>query len=115
METAGGAVADWQLRQFAVKQFVAPTAQVRLRLSIKDDPNNSLTEAGLDAFKISSFTCLGTCYADCNADGVRNIADFGCFQTRFALHDIYADCNNDLSLNLADFGCFQSKFALGCP
>ena len=27
----------------------------------------------------------------------------------------YADCNGDGQLNLADFGCFQTKFALGCP
>jgi hypothetical protein len=27
----------------------------------------------------------------------------------------YADCNSDGVLNLSDFGCFQTKFALGCP
>jgi uncharacterized membrane protein len=56
-----------------------------------------------------------TCAADCNGDGLLNLADFGCFQTRFALGDPYADCNGDLQLNLSDFGCFQTKFALGCP
>ena len=55
------------------------------------------------------------CYPDCNGDLALNLADFGCFQTRFALGNAYADCNGDLSLNLADFGCFQTKFALGCP
>jgi aminopeptidase N len=55
------------------------------------------------------------CYADCNGDGVLGLADFGCFQTRFALADPYADCNGDGVLGLADFGCFQTKFALGCP
>ncbi len=56
-----------------------------------------------------------TCYPDCNADGQLNLADFGCFQTKFALQNGYADCNGDGILNLADFGCFQTKFALGCP
>jgi hypothetical protein len=56
-----------------------------------------------------------TCYADCNGDGVLGLADFGCFQTKFALGDPYADCNGDGVLGLADFGCFQTKFALGCP
>lgn len=55
------------------------------------------------------------CYPDCNGDGALNLADFGCFQTKFALNDPYADCNGDGVLNLADFGCFQTKFALGCP
>jgi hypothetical protein len=56
-----------------------------------------------------------TCYPDCNGDGVLGLADFGCFQTKFALNDPYADCNGDGVLGLADFGCFQTKFALGCP
>ena len=55
------------------------------------------------------------CYADCNGDAALNLADFGCFQTRFALADPRADCNADTILNLADFGCFTTKFALGCP
>ena len=55
------------------------------------------------------------CVADCNRDGSLNLADFGCFQTKFALGDPYADCNGDGARNLADFGCFQSRFALGCP
>ncbi len=55
------------------------------------------------------------CYPDCNGDGLLNIADFGCFQTKFATGNMYADCNGDSLLNLADFGCFQTKFAIGCP
>jgi hypothetical protein len=59
--------------------------------------------------------CETLCYPDCNGDGVLGLADFGCFQTRFALGNMYADCNGDGILGLADFGCFQTKFALGCP
>ena len=55
------------------------------------------------------------CYPDCNSDGSLNLADFGCFTTKFALADPYADCNGDGVRNLADFGCFTTKFALGCP
>ncbi len=55
------------------------------------------------------------CQPDCNADGTLNLADFGCFQTRFATQHPYADCNGDAVLNLADFGCFQTLFAIGCP
>ncbi|MCC6659888.1 MAG: hypothetical protein IT437_03280 [Phycisphaerales bacterium] len=55
------------------------------------------------------------CYPDCNGDGALNLADFGCFQTKFALGDPYADCNGDGVRNLSDFGCFTTKFALGCP
>ncbi len=62
------------------------------------------------------------CYANCNGDfdpitgaPILNLADFGCFQSRFALGDPWADCNGDGLLNLADFGCWRTKFALGCP
>ncbi len=55
------------------------------------------------------------CYPDCNASGSLTIADFGCFQAKFATGDPYADCNGNATLTIADFGCFQSKFSLGCP
>jgi hypothetical protein len=61
------------------------------------------------------YTPASGCYPDCNGDGILGLADFGCFQTKFALNDPYADCNGDGILGLADFGCFQTKFALGCP
>lgn len=56
-----------------------------------------------------------TCPADFNRDGLLNIADFGAFQTAFALGDPRADFNRDCLLNLADFGAFQTAFALACP
>jgi hypothetical protein len=55
------------------------------------------------------------CYPDCNLDGALTLADFGCFQTWFAMGFPYANCNGDGVINLADFGCFQTRFALGCP
>ncbi len=67
---------------------------------------------------VDNFTIQGgaaPCYPDCNGDQILNIADFGCFQTKFATQNSYADCNGDQILNLADFGCFQTKFAIGCP
>ena len=76
------------------------------------------TGVGVGAYNFSLFdnwAVTRACYADCNRDGLLNLADLGCFQTRHALGDPWADCNSDGSLNLADFGCFTTKFALGCP
>ena len=56
-----------------------------------------------------------SCYADCTHDLVLTVADFGCFQTRFAADHPYADCNHDGLLTAADFGCFQTRFVVGCP
>jgi hypothetical protein len=63
----------------------------------------------------ATWESVNCCYPDCNEDGKLNLADFGCFQTRYATQHPYADCNADQVLNLADFGCFQTKFAQGCP
>jgi hypothetical protein len=54
------------------------------------------------------------CVPDFNGDGQLNLADFGAFQTAFALGQCRADINGDGQLNLADFGAFQTAFALGC-
>lgn len=54
------------------------------------------------------------CLADCTYDGALTIADFGCFQGRFAQGDPYGDCNGDNRLTIADFACFQAAFAAGC-
>lgn len=60
---------------------------------------------------------VAVCYPSCTYYGMGplTLADFGCFQTNFALGNVYADCDEDGLLTLADFGCFVTYFALGCP
>ncbi|MFM9995035.1 MAG: hypothetical protein ACKVU4_04450 [Phycisphaerales bacterium] len=60
-------------------------------------------------------SCGGSCYPDCTNDGSLSVADFGCFQGKYAMNDMYADCNESGALTIADFGCFQGKYVLGCP
>ncbi len=66
--------------------------------------------ADMGAYEVQDY-----CYPDCNATGALTIADFACFQTRFAEGSPYADCNQSGTLTIADFGCFQTAFSLGCP
>jgi outer membrane protein assembly factor BamB len=54
------------------------------------------------------------CLPDMNEDGTLNLADFGAFQTAYALGDMRADMNFDGQLTLSDFGMFQTMFAAGC-
>ncbi|MFM9996109.1 MAG: choice-of-anchor B family protein [Phycisphaerales bacterium] len=115
VETVAPSSGGWRTNTFRVSDFVAPTAQVRLRLSVTDAGNNSMTEAGVDAVAVVSPTCAAPCYADCNESGNLTVADFGCFQGKYVLGDMYADCNASGSLTVADFGCFQGKYVLGCP
>ncbi|MGI9014971.1 MAG: choice-of-anchor J domain-containing protein [Phycisphaerales bacterium] len=52
-----GNTSGWLQRAFDVQDFVTQTTQVRLRFSVADNPNNSVTEAALDAIEISSVGC----------------------------------------------------------
>jgi len=47
LDTAG-----WNYHSFAVSDFVEPTSQIKVRFSAVDNPNDSVTEAGIDAFKV---------------------------------------------------------------
>jgi len=50
----------WITHQFRVEDVIAPTAQMKLRFSATDNPNDSVTEAGIDAFAIQTLVCGGT-------------------------------------------------------
>jgi hypothetical protein len=51
--------------------------------------------------------------ADCNGDGILNLADFGCFQTLFSQNASGADFNKDGQINVLDFLAFTSSFNEG--
>ena len=65
----------WQLHSFIVSDFVAPTAQMKLRFVVSDNPNDSVTEAAIDDLRICSGDCAPTQTADVNGDGVVNTND----------------------------------------
>jgi hypothetical protein len=62
-----------------------------------------------------------TCYPNCDGDlsePIVNVADFGCFLTRFTAHDPWANCDGSTTppvLNVQDFACFLQRFSAGCP
>jgi PKD repeat protein len=47
----------WALREFEAGAFGATTSSMRVRFSATDNPNNSITEAALDAFEVVRVTC----------------------------------------------------------
>jgi V8-like Glu-specific endopeptidase len=51
-DTAGWVVAEWR-----VLAYVSNLAQVRVRWSVADNPNNSVTEAAIDAFRVYDIVC----------------------------------------------------------
>ncbi len=73
VETVQGPGGGWVVRSFLVGDLVAPTAQVRVRFSVSDVPNDSVTEAGLDAFRVERRECGSL--PDCNGNGILDSDD----------------------------------------
>jgi hypothetical protein len=51
--------AGWTERSFIAADFLTQTANMRLRFTSSDQPNNSVTESGIDAVRVYSIDCDG--------------------------------------------------------
>ncbi len=67
--------AAWTFRSFRVADFVAPTAQVRVRFVARDLGSGSLVEAGVDDFRVVDIDCTAPVTGDLNGDGFVNGSD----------------------------------------
>jgi hypothetical protein len=47
----------WKVKSWRIADYVTPSSTVRLRFSATDNPNDSVTEAGVDAVEICAFVC----------------------------------------------------------
>ena len=54
----------WNYHEFLVSDFATPTASMRFRFNAVDNPNNSVTEAGLDAFRVARIIKDAALWAD---------------------------------------------------
>ena len=115
VESVAGQAPEWITSEFRVADFVPPTSQVRLRFSATDNPNDSVTEAGIDALSIFTISCGAACRVDLTGDGLLDFFDFLEFQNLFGAGDLAADFTGDGVLDFFDFLAFQNEFAAGCP
>ena len=68
--------AGWNVVSFRIADYVTPTDQIRLRFSATDNPNDSVTEAAIDALRIYSYYCEESAVpGDVNGDGVVDVVD----------------------------------------
>jgi hypothetical protein len=119
--TAGNS-SGWATARINLLDHIAPSENVRVRFSVSDNPNDSLTEAAVDEVRVTTWQCAAPpCYANCDqstAAPVLNIDDFLCFINRFAMEDPWANCDGSTTppvLNVDDFNCFLNAYASGCP
>lgn len=65
----------WVHKRFRIADFLAPTAQMRLRVQARDLAPASVVEAGLDDVKLESVVCAEPTPPDLTGDGLVNAAD----------------------------------------
>jgi len=66
----------WSRHQWRVRDFVTPTASVRVRFVARDLATGSLVEAAIDDFRITNIDCTAnTIPGDLDGDGLVNGAD----------------------------------------
>jgi len=58
----------WQEITIRVDEVITPTAAVRARFSVADPDSDSITEAGIDAFRVTEDECLVPSSCDCAGD-----------------------------------------------
>jgi len=74
----GTTAASWTAQSWDVGSIIVPTAQVRVRFRVADNPNNSTTEAGVDDVLVSRRLCtpvVACLRGDVNADQSVNGGD----------------------------------------
>ena len=65
----------WSRHQWRVRDFITPTATVRVRFVARDLGTGSLVEAAIDDFKITNTVCTASVPGDINGDGSVNGGD----------------------------------------
>lgn len=109
----------WETVSLVVSDYVAPTAEVRIRFSAQDQPNNSITEAGIDNFQVSVVVCDAEepCEGDANGDGSVDPLDSGYVLARFGCpvgtgdpSCDAADQNGDGAVDPLDGGFVLARF-----
>jgi len=115
----------WVEKTVYINDIIDPeplTAQMKIRFSVMDNPNNSKTEAGIDAVEVFDLACVVAATGDFDGDGDVDLDDFARFPDclagpgappdppdPFSTEDCLAafDFDVDADVDLSDFGSFQ--------
>ena len=105
---------QWAVRNYTIENFVGLTNTVQIRMVATDNPNNSVTEAGLDEFVVSVAECISApaCPADINGDGVVDSGDLGTLLSAWGTTK--ADLDGDNATDSTDLGILLSGWG-SCP
>jgi len=106
----------WEIKRYRIADYTDPTAIFKVRITITDEGADSLVEAGVDGFTISTQTCEGSdCPADFTGEGDLNFLDVSAFLAAFGNQEAAADFEQDGNFNFLDVSAFLAAFGTGCP
>ncbi|MCE2883264.1 MAG: choice-of-anchor B family protein, partial [Planctomycetaceae bacterium] len=92
----------WSLRSWRVRDWVQPTASVRLRFTARDTGTGSVVEAGVDDFRVIDISCMPDEPADLNGDGLVNGADLTILLSVWGSSNPQADLDGNGSVGAGD-------------
>lgn len=106
----------WKNFSFLISDYVTPTDEVRVRFLVKDIPNNSVTEAGIDNFQVEEYICPTQveCAGDLDSTGEIDGADLGLLLAAWGTPDTNADLDGNGDVDGADLGLLLSGWG-ACP
>ena len=105
----------WVRQSFSLRSVLPElTANVRVRFSISDTPDNSITEAGIDDFSITVVTCETPCPGDLSNDGFVDGTDLGSMLAAWGGGPGAGDLNGDGTVDGIDLGLLLSAWG-ACP
>ena len=106
---------SWQEFSFQTGDFVSPSATTQVRFICSDNPNNSLTEAGVDDFRVEIVDCGDApCIGDLNGDGEIDGGDIGTLLALFGTSGGPGDLNDDGIVDGGDLGIMLVLFGSSC-
>ena len=96
----------WVYDTVHLADYVALSSQMQIRFSVADQPNNSMTEAAIDAVRVEYVDCPQTVFrGDLNCDGVLTAFDIDPFVMALSSPQTYAELYPGCNYMAADINC----------
>jgi len=121
VETVGPNTSNgWVMHEFAVGDFVTPTAQVKVRFEASDLNDGSVVEAGVDQFLVMSFSCEDPdpCPGDLDGDNDVDLSDLAQLLSNYGMMSGAAyedgDLDSDGDVDLSDLAALLSVYGAPC-
>ncbi|MEE2972874.1 MAG: hypothetical protein VX672_07100 [Planctomycetota bacterium] len=120
LETVGPvaqSTGGWFEVSFLVADYVDNTANVRVRFRACDNGTPSISEAGIDAFRVEAVECdnAPVLPGDLNGDCVVDGGDLGFLIAAWGGSDPVADLDGDGTVGGGDLGVLLVNFGATCP